>query len=97
MKKIWKGTVAAALVLSVAATTAFAAGGWRSHSSSYRGTGCQGAYCGTNYVDTNGDGICDNWGTGCGRNYVDADGDGVCDNLGTYPLSGQGRGHCGRW
>lgn len=90
MKKIWKGTIAAALVLSVAATTAFAAGGWRSHSSSYRGgMGCQGAYCGTNYVDANGDGICDNRGTGWGRNYLDADGDGVCDYL--------GRGHCGRW
>ena len=109
MKKIWKGTVAAALVLSVAATTAFAAGGWRSHSSSYRWSGCQGAYCGTNYVDANGDGICDNRGTGCGRNYLDANGDGVCDNRGTgwgrnyLDADGDGvcdylgRGHCGRW
>ncbi len=51
---------------------------------------------GRNYVDADGDGICDNYGYGCGnrygcgnnyrrgygcsRGYVDADGDGVCDN-----------------
>ena len=35
-----------------------------------------------NYVDADGDGICDNRGTG-GGNYVDADGDGICDNRGT--------------
>jgi hypothetical protein len=45
---------------------------------------------GDNYVDTNGDGICDNNGTRPG--FVDDDGDGVCDNLGDY---GRGRGGCG--
>lgn len=52
------------------------------------------------YVDANGDGVCDNKGTGnCGKNckngnggscpnYVDADGDGICDKKGT--------GQCGR-
>lgn len=39
-----------------------------------------------NYVDVNGDGVCDNYGGYCGgrhgRYYVDADGDGVCDNYG---------------
>ena len=35
------------------------------------------------YADANGDGICDNRGTGRGVCYVDADGDGVCDNCGT--------------
>ena len=36
---------------------------------------------GRNYVDANGDGVCDNHGANC--LYVDADGDGVCDNYGT--------------
>ena len=30
------------------------------------------------FVDADGDGVCDNYGTN--RNFVDADGDGVCDN-----------------
>ena len=34
------------------------------------------------YVDADGDGVCDNYGTGVGRAFVDADGDGVCDNYG---------------
>lgn len=45
-----------------------------------------------NYVDTNGDGICDNQGTNTqyttGKNYVDANGDGVCDNQGTCQGNG---------
>ena len=45
---------------------------------------------GRNFVDADGDGICDNYGSnGCGNGYcngngngyVDADGDGVCDNI----------------
>ena len=42
------------------------------------------------YVDADGDGVCDNYGSGyCGNGagYVDADGDGVCDN--------RGSGYCG--
>lgn len=56
---------------------------------------------GRNYVDANGDGICDNRGTNC--RYVDADGDGVCDNWGTgcrnagTGCHGQGRGHHNGW
>ncbi len=36
-----------------------------------------------NYVDANGDGICDYFGTGrgCGRWFTDANGDGICDNF----------------
>jgi hypothetical protein len=36
------------------------------------------------WVDADGDGVCDNAGTGNGKqtNFVDADGDGVCDNAG---------------
>ncbi|RZN15464.1 MAG: hypothetical protein EF812_02180 [Methanosarcinales archaeon] len=39
-----------------------------------------GGICSAKYMDTNGDGICDNIGT-C-MNFVDEDYDGVCDNLG---------------
>jgi hypothetical protein len=58
---------------------------------------------GSNYVDENNDGVCDNCGTalqGTGRgmnantvgsNYVDENNDGVCDNCGTT-LQGTGRG-----
>lgn len=48
------------------------------------------------YTDADGDGVCDNWGTGTcgmGRAYVDADGDGVCDHYGTGDCGGS---HC-RW
>lgn len=53
---------------------------------------------GRNYVDADGNGVCDNYGTGCGRNYVDADGDGVCDYYGTgtgrYYVDANGDGVC---
>ncbi|MCD6206467.1 MAG: hypothetical protein J7J06_00565 [Methanosarcinales archaeon] len=42
----------------------------------------------TQYVDADGDGICDNSGDRPG--FVDSDGDGVCDNN-----CGRGRGGCG--
>ena len=61
---------------------------------------------GTNFIDENGDGICDLYqggGQGIGRqsgnriksglrNFVDADGDGVCDNTGNTGMRGAGRG-----
>ena len=67
MKKLMAGILTAAVVLSVGAASAFAAG----HG--------QGRY----FVDENGDGICDNQGSGCGRYFVDENGDGVCDNQGS--------------
>ena len=89
MKKALLGVLSTVIVLSVCAATAFAAG----------------PRCGRNFVDADGDGVCDNCGayhrcgTAGGGNFVDADGDGICDNYG----SGQGRGcgygrggHCGR-
>lgn len=33
-----------------------------------------------NFVDTNGDGICDNHGTNCGIGFIDENGDGICDH-----------------
>lgn len=86
MKKAFLGILAAVLVLSMCAMTAFAAGPGN----------------GRCFADADGDGICDNYvpgqcrgtGRGCGAqggrggNFVDADGDGVCD----YYVSGQGQG-----
>ncbi len=41
-----------------------------------------------NYVDADGNGVCDNYGVnGNGVNYVDTDGNGVCDN---YGVNGNG-------
>ena len=62
-------------------------------------TGALAAY-GRGYVDADGDGVCDNYGTGCGRGqyFVDADGDGICDNCGTgrgqYFVDANGDGVC---
>lgn len=44
------------------------------------------------YVDTDGDGVCDNYGTGRGVNYADANGDGICDNQGSGAGYGMGAG-----
>lgn len=55
-------------------------------------SGCVASAC-ANYVDADGDGVCDNrgsWGgAGCGG-YVDADGDGICDNCGSSSCWGGG-------
>ena len=81
-KKLLMGAVTAALALTVLTTGALA--GWhhgRSGGTGSSGNGgagvCVNTACG--YVDADGDGICDNRGTGACR-YVDANGDGVCDN-----------------
>ena len=52
--------------------------------------GVTGAFAagGRNYVDANGDGICDNRGNYC--RFVDAGGDGVCDYHGTSCRYGGG-------
>lgn len=71
-KKAWFFVLAGVLALSLGATAAMAAG---------RGQAAQGQ----NYVDRNGDGICDNG--GAGQYYIDADGDRACDHC-------QGQGVC---
>lgn len=45
---------------------------------------CPAAGC--NYVDADGDGICDYAGSFC--NYIDSDGDGICDYCGSFHSSG---------
>lgn len=79
MKRVLTGIVATALVLSLGVTTAFAAG-W-GH--------------GRNYVDADGDGVCDYYAGG--RYFVDADGDGICDNCdgtGWHYVDTDGDGVC---
>ena len=98
MRKALLGVVAAAIILSLGITGAFAAGpgGGRWFVDTDGDGICDNAGSRCAYVDADGDGVCDNYvpgqgrGNGCGGNFVDADGDGICDN---YP-SGQGRG-CG--
>lgn len=96
MKRILLGIVAAGIILTIGATTAFAAG---LHNRCAGGAGigiCRnGESCGY-YADADGDGICDNCGNTAGTctgnaacsSYVDADGDGVCD------ICGGGHGNC---
>ena len=62
MKRVLAGILTALLTISLCGVTAFAAGPGG----------------GRHFVDTDGDGVCDNAGSQCV--YVDADGDGVCDN-----------------
>lgn len=91
MKKVRTGILATALLLSIGVTGAFAAGsGWGRHAAcngagTPTGTACR-------YIDADGDGICDNCGTGqgcTGLYYADADSNGVCDHF-------EDGGHCGR-
>lgn len=64
MKRVLTGILTALLTISLCGVTAFAAGPGG----------------GRHFVDTDGDGVCDNAGSQCV--YVDADGDGVCDSCG---------------
>ena len=90
MKKVLMGTAAAALLLTIGVTGAFAAGpGWGQRAGG--GTGCR-------FADADGNGVCDYCGetrtlcAGGGQYFVDADGNGVCDNCGrTGGSCGAGR------
>lgn len=105
MKRILLGIVAAGIILTIGATTAFAAG-MRNGCAGTPGTGiCQNGENCDYYVDTDGDGICDNCrntagactgNTAC-KNYVDADGDGVCDTCGGGHGTCINGGACGNY
>lgn len=69
MKRLFTGIVVMGLVLFMGSVTAFAAEPGK----------------GRYFVDTDGDGICDNAGSMC--IYEDSDGDGICDVCGTNNLS----------
>lgn len=104
MKRIFLGVLTSAVVLSLGATSAFAA----CHAVRRGPISVDSAIC--SFVDLDGDGICDNCGIPCqcgalcaenGWNYVDADGDGICDHhadgLGWGCRGGNApRGGCGR-
>ena len=101
-KKIIPAALTLALVLAVCITGAFAA-----HGGFGRGSGtCLSG--GQNFVDEDGDGVCDNWTGGggwCGngQGFIDEDGDGLCDNCGTQCVGGRnfidqdGDGLCDNW
>lgn len=94
MKKIVLTITALALILSAGTVSAFAAG--PNNASAQPGCG----YC-SGFVDTDGDGVCDNLGTRRSYGFVDADGDGICDNLGNgrgYVFTdADGDGVCDNW
>lgn len=100
MRKVFLGALAAVIVLSANAGTAFAAGagGGRYFVDADRDGVCDNADSMCTYVDADGDGVCDNCGTNCtgcltgGGNYVDEDGDGVCDNYAVGQSRGNARG-----
>lgn len=99
IKKAAVGVVAAAMVLTVGATSALAAApeyGRNFVDADHDGI-CDSVGSSYRYIDADNDGLCDNRGknklagTGSGRDFVDADGDGICDNYGAR----KGRGYCG--
>ncbi|MEY8320745.1 hypothetical protein AAK894_06610 [Lachnospiraceae bacterium 46-61] len=91
--KILAGTVIAAFTLSLGAMSILAAESITNTPNNnvvyhYCGEGCQ-------FIDENGDGICDYYGMGgCyganqGQCYVDENGDGICDYYGTTGCYGR--------
>lgn len=91
MKKAVIGAVAAMMVLSVGATSVFAAGpGYRRNSADADRTGICGCIkSGCQYIDADNDEVCDR--AESRSRYVDADNDGVCDN---YTRQDTRQGHC---
>ncbi|MCI8622428.1 MAG: hypothetical protein HFG26_02045 [Provencibacterium sp.] len=106
MKRTLIGILAAATVLAIGVTSAFAAAPVAGQNFTdadgdgicdYFGSACD-------YADTDNDGVCDNCGryhkgcmaaNGYGGNFVDADGDGVCDNYAFRQAQGRGNGFRG--
>ena len=86
MKKLISCIIITAAVLSAGTITAFASQPVGNN------TTCMGRGYGLNFVDSDNDGICDNFhsgrgmgrgfgkGIGRGINFVDNNGDGICDN-----------------
>lgn len=102
MKRKWMfGAAAAVLVLCAGAGSVLASGS-SGQADTVPDTAvvskvCTGP-CGGNYIDENGDGICDRCtaqqsGTGCRNAYTDEDGDGVCDNYTGQTCTGGHHGH----
>ncbi len=107
MKKIITLGLTAAILISASATTAFAASTWKGTNYANTAGNAVSDYFGrySNFVDADGDGICDNTGLyigmGRGKNggrFIDNDGDGVNDNIGSgigrYFTDSDGDGIC---
>ena len=101
MKKNLIVGAALAVTLAFASAAPVLATEFRGQGNGCAQTGtCQGN--GAGYVDADGDGACDNAGSGVcqgngnangnGAGYVDADGDGACDNAGSGVCQGNGNG-----
>ena len=91
--KVLAGRVIATFALSLGAMNILAAEPITNNTGDngtyyYCGEGCQ-------FIDENGDGICDYYGTGnyCGQYYVDENGDGICDNYGAGRCYGRNQGY----
>ena len=107
MRKALLGVLTTVAVLSVGATTAFAAGSESGRSFiDMDGDGvCDNAGSMCVYADADGDGICDVCGashgiclTGNGAVFADTDGDSICDNCGAYHGCGMaGTGYSGNF
>ncbi|MEY8338795.1 hypothetical protein AALB16_12370 [Lachnospiraceae bacterium 62-35] len=79
MNKKLVGILTAAMVLTIGTAHAFAA--------------VPGA--GRNFVDADGDGVCDYFGSVC--SYVDMDSDGICDNCNVYHRNSMAQAGHGRY
>lgn len=92
MYKLMIGFAAAALTAGLSMTTVLA--------QNSKETAVQQSPAVSAFVDENGDGICDNAGSGqCrgnGQGYVDANNDGICDNAGNRQnyIDADGNGVC---
>ena len=94
MKKVFVLLMAGMLVLTMGGMGVAAAGrGQGAGQGAGQGRGQGRGQAASAWVDADGDGVCDNMGTGGGRNWVDEDGDGVCDNMGMRAV-GRGAGRC---
>lgn len=98
MNRWMMGAAAAALVLTMGVVGVSAAQtGQRCRLWQTDRCGAQ-AWEGCRYTDTDGDGVCDNQGSGLcsggSGNWIDSDGDGLCDCMGLG--TGRHGGHHGR-
>ncbi len=81
MKKILAILISGAM-LPILAVSASA------HCGHHSGRNARQYYCQMDYIDENGDGICDNCSLRC--KFTDADGDGICDNCKFTDTNGDG-------
>lgn len=96
MLKLVAGLVAGATLLTVGTVSAFASSQGNHFGICPNTRVCDTTNCSAQcYVDVDGDGVCDNFGTRCnGGYYVDVDNDGICDNQGQNYVDADNDGVC---